>query len=57
MPGQYILHAYRDANGNGKFDYGNALPFVPAERSMVHPDTLEVRLEWETEDITLRLNR
>lgn len=57
LPGQYILQAYRDANGNGKFDYGNALPFVPAERSMVHPDTLEVRLGWETEDITLRLNR
>lgn len=57
LPGRYILQAYRDANGNGKFDYGNALPFVPAERSMVHPDTLEVRLGWETEDITLRLNR
>lgn len=57
LPGRYILQAYRDANGNGKFDYGNALPFVPAERSMVHPDTLEIRLGWETEDITLRLNR
>lgn len=57
LPGQYILQAYRDANGNGKFDYGSALPFVPAERSMVHPDTLEVRLGWETEDVTLRLNR
>ncbi len=57
LPGQYILQAYRDANGNGAFDYGNPLPFVPAERSMVHPDTLEVRLGWETEDITLRLNR
>ena len=57
LPGRYILQAYRDANGNGKFDYGNALPFVPAERSMVHPDTLEVRVGWETEDITLRLNR
>lgn len=57
LPGQYILQAYRDANGNGEFDYGNAFPFVPAERTMVHPDTLEVRLGWETEDITLRLNR
>lgn len=57
LPGQYILQAYRDENGNGRYDYGNALPFVPAERSMVHPDTLEVRLGWETEDITLRLNR
>lgn len=57
LPGRYILQAYRDANGNGRFDYGNALPFVPAERSMVHPDTLEVRVGWETEDITLRLNR
>ncbi len=57
LPGRYILQAYRDANGNGEYDYGNALPFVPAERSMVHSDTLEVRLGWETEDITLKLNR
>ena len=57
MPGRYILQAYRDANGNGKYDYGTALPFVPAERSMVHPDTLEIRSGWETEEITLRLNR
>lgn len=57
MPGRYILQAYRDANGNGRYDFGTALPFVPAERSMVHPDTLEIRSGWETEDITLRLNR
>ena len=57
MPGRYILQAYRDANGNGRYDYGTALPFVPAERSMVHPDTLEIRSGWETEDITLKLNR
>ena len=57
MPGRYILQAYRDANENGRFDYGSALPYTPAERSMVHPDTLEIRSGWETEDITLRLNR
>ena len=57
LPGRYLLQAYRDANGNGRFDFGSAMPFVPAERSMVHPDTLEIRSGWETEDVTLRLNR
>ncbi|MCY3771370.1 MAG: hypothetical protein OXG98_05045 [Gemmatimonadetes bacterium] len=57
LPGRYILQAYRDANGNGRYDFGSAMPFVPAERSMVHPDTVEIRTGWETEDVTLRLNR
>lgn len=57
LPGRYILQAYRDANGNGRYDFGSAMPFIPAERSMVHPDTLEIRSGWETEDVTLRLNR
>lgn len=57
LPGRYILQAYRDANGNGRYDFGSAMPFIPAERSMVHPDTVEIRTGWETEDVTLRLNR
>lgn len=57
LPGRYILHAYRDANGNGRYDFGTAFPFDPAERSMVHPDTLEIRSGWETEEVMLRLNR
>lgn len=57
MPGRYILQAYRDANGNGRYDFGSAMPFIPAERSMVHPDTLEIRSGWETEEVTVRLNR
>ena len=57
LPGRYILQAYRDANGNGRYDFGSAMPFIPAERSLVHPDTLEIRSGWETEDVTVRLNR
>ncbi len=57
LPGRYILQAYRDANGNRRYDFGSAMPFIPAERSMVHPDTLEIRSGWETEDVTVRLNR
>ncbi len=55
LPGRYILQAYRDANANGRYDFGTAMPFMPAERSIVHPDTLEVRSGWETEDVTIRL--
>ena len=56
LPGRYILQAYRDANDNGRYDFGTAMPFMPAERSMVHPDTVEVRSGWETEDVALKLN-
>ncbi len=55
LPGRYILQAYRDTNDNGRYDFGTTVPFKPSERSVVHPDTVEVRSGWETEDILIIL--
>ncbi|MDZ7361056.1 MAG: Ig-like domain-containing protein [candidate division KSB1 bacterium] len=49
LPGLYQLSAFRDANNNGRYDYGAAFPFVPAERFMVWPDTMQVRPRWPNE--------
>lgn len=50
LPGLYQLNGFRDANGNHRFDYGNALPFVPAERFWAWPDSIKVRSRWPNEN-------
>lgn len=49
LPGLYQLNAFRDANNNGRYDFGSAFPFVPAERFIVWPDTMKVRSRWPNE--------
>jgi hypothetical protein len=49
LPGLYQFRAFRDANLNGRFDFGVAVPFVPAERYFVWPDTIKVRSRWPNE--------
>jgi uncharacterized protein (DUF2141 family) len=49
LPGLYQLSAFRDANNNGRYDFGAAFPFVPAERFIVWPDTMKVRSRWPNE--------
>lgn len=46
LPGVYLLEAYRDEDGNGRYSTGSALPFVPAERFVVLPDSVKVRSRW-----------
>ncbi len=55
FPGKYNLKAYLDLNGNGITDFGNPLPFKPAEPQVIYPDTLNIRPRWETEGVVLRL--
>ncbi len=50
LPGLYQINAFRDANGNRRFDFGKALPFVPAERYWAWPDTIKVRSRWPNEN-------
>lgn len=50
LPGSYQISGFRDANRNGRFDYGSAFPFVPAERYVVWPDTIKVRSRWPNEE-------
>ncbi len=49
LPGLYQLSAFRDANNNGRYDFGAAFPFAPAERFIVWPDTMKVRSRWPNE--------
>lgn len=49
LPGLYQLSGFRDANQNGRYDFGSTFPFVPAERFAVWPDTMKVRSRWPNE--------
>ena len=49
FPSLYVISAYRDANHNGRYDYGLPFPFTPDERFMAWPDTIKVRSRWPNE--------
>jgi hypothetical protein len=53
--GKYLLRAYRDRNGNGVYDAGRPVPFVPSERFAVYPDTLQLRARWPLEGVLMEL--
>lgn len=55
LPGVYQLSGYRDANNNGRYDFGKAFPFFPAERFFVSPDSIKVRARWPNEGNDVRL--
>lgn len=50
LPGLYQISAFRDTNGNHRFDFGKPLPFAPAEHYWAWPDTIKVRSRWPNED-------
>ncbi|MGH7455361.1 MAG: Ig-like domain-containing protein, partial [bacterium] len=49
LPGLYQLGGFRDANRNGRYDFGAGFPFLPAERFVVWPDIIKVRSRWPNE--------
>jgi uncharacterized protein (DUF2141 family) len=49
LPGTYTLEAFRDRNQNGRYDFGQAVPFQPAERFVIHPEKIQVRSRWPNE--------
>lgn len=55
LPGKYIIEVFRDEDNNGRYTWGDAFPYAPAERYYVYPDTIEIRSRWpdEGEDILL----
>jgi len=55
FPGRYRLEAFRDEDGDGRYSHGSPWPYVPAERFVVHPDTLAVRSGWVREGFDLAL--
>lgn len=50
MPGRYTIEIYRDEDDNRRYSYGEAFPFMPAERFYVYPDTIQVRSRWADEE-------
>lgn len=52
--GKYLIEAFIDSNGNGKYDYGKVYPYIPSERFSVFPDTVKVRARWTTENINVK---
>lgn len=55
LEGQYVLEAFCDRDGNGKYSPGKSFPYAPSERFAVYPDTIKVRARWPVEGIVLRL--
>ena len=49
LPGIYLLGGYRDEDGNGNYSHGSVIPFQPAERFLLHPDSIKVRSRWPSE--------
>ncbi|MBN2414311.1 Ig-like domain-containing protein [bacterium] len=56
LPGLYIIEGFRDQDGNGSYSYGSVLPWTPAERFFVHPDTVKIRSRWPNEGNDLIIN-
>jgi len=55
LPGRYLLSAFLDLDGNGRFGFGRPTPFVPAEPFWVSQDTVTVRARWETAGVDILL--
>ncbi len=49
LPGVYLIDGFFDSNGNGRYDFGSVLPFVPSERFFLYPDSIKVRSRWPNE--------
>ncbi|MEN3037951.1 MAG: Ig-like domain-containing protein [Candidatus Kryptonium sp.] len=52
--GKYLIEAFIDSNGNGKYDYGKAFPFLSPEKFTIYQDTVKVRARWTTENINIK---
>lgn len=57
LPGRYLVSAFLDLDGNGKFSWGRPIPFVPAEPFWVSQDTVRIRSRWETGGVDVLLER
>ncbi len=55
LPGEYLLEAYRDENGDSNYTVGSPFPFIPSERFTVYGDTVKIRARWPNEGNNLKL--
>ncbi len=49
LPGIYTINGFRDADSNGVYSFGKAIPFIPAERFFFDSDSIKVRSRWPNE--------
>ncbi|MBB6609577.1 Ig-like domain-containing protein [Pontibacter sp. Tf4] len=54
-PNSYKLRVIRDENNNGKWDQGSADFKKEPEQIYMHPDLIEIRANWDLEDIRIQL--
>ena len=45
--GAYTLTLIKDEDQSGSFTYGKAIPFKPSEWFYIHPDTFNIRSNWD----------
>jgi len=45
--GAYILTLIKDEDKSGSFTYGKVIPFKPSEWFYIHPDTFNIRSNWD----------
>ena len=53
--GPYRLMIIDDQDRNGKYSYGSAHPFQTSEWFYIHPDTFDVRANWDIDMGSLRI--
>jgi hypothetical protein len=54
IEGKYRIDGYEDADESGKYSFGKAHPFAPAERFAVFQDTVKVRARWGVQGVVLQ---
>lgn len=50
-PGTYAIDVFDDRNGNGRFDHGAVMPWIPGERWWPTSATVTIRPRWTVEDL------
>ncbi len=53
--GNYLLYFFEDYNNDMKYSFGNAYLNIPSEWFYFYPDTFEVRANWDTEIVPIKL--
>ena len=54
-PGVYHFEVFCDSDGNGKYSFGNAIPFEYAEPFWFFGKEIEIRPRWKVEDLVIQL--
>ncbi|NIR51335.1 Ig-like domain-containing protein [candidate division KSB1 bacterium] len=49
LPGTYRIEVVRDRDDNGRYSYGQAVPFEPSERYLIYSQNIKVRARWPNE--------